>query len=309
MLVQSPSGKLRCVYRSNSGNPTQNWGKTVPSIATDGTRYLVFSNYIADLSAQLNFLEATAHIPYDTPIGAHSFRLSEWQTTPALRSSYQIVKTMSEAKGTVNQGYMRNIRSACIKEYFTRAKLAENTTKPDTELVLQTAQLFCVGERIVRSAIGIRVDDKKKVTVPKSPMLNLRSDPRYAALRRTAAVTRVRANQKGYVCKFRMQDILPRADGVYYLPELCPVLKVPLSYDLPTEARDSYIRSPYAVRIWRKRATHSFDALHMTLMSALAVRFIEGQTVRGDVLDRLKADYPHALEALNSWVTRRRYAE
>jgi hypothetical protein len=301
MLKTDPDGRVKCVYRSNLSNPRALWGKTVPSISVNGTRYLIFANYIAEVAVHLEFLQATAHIPGETPINAEELRNSHWCVTPALVSNCAWVQShLEKPAGANEQANMRAVRDLCIRERFNAAKTRQ-PDKTDAELVCDIAELFKVGTQLVRSAVGVR-KTRGSSELHKSPMGDLKTDPRYAVLKKMVSNTRVKAYSLGMKPSFTTRSLLVRRNGVYYLPDVCPVLGVPLKYD--NTKHQTYTRNPYAVRVWRKSNVYRFDDMSTTVMSAMAMHMIEGTDKNDAVKQLLVAEHPGALDRYAEWAGR-----
>lgn len=144
------------------------------------------------------------------------------------------------------------------------------------------ATLFSVSESTVRSAAA---EVRKVVQQDQQPIYNFINTPEYEALKKEALKARVKASNMGLRYEFVLSDVLPtmydiqgnsgRLNGELVVPKVCPVLRIPLDYDLSTNKR-----AQNKVRVWRKTpgpdGTAPMDKNNIIVMSAIATWAIEG---------------------------------
>jgi len=299
-------GKPRLRFRSNTAVPSTLHGKTVPTVdyqvGLAKCKYACVSNYVADINLCYEFLEATAHIPPDTPLDTQRLYADRWLRTPKLRTQYQWAQHYSNPDERGNSKALEHIRETCILKYFN----ALNTgTVPLKSIVRQLADIFIVGERIITRALshaGVEgLEVAKRGDAPGSPLAPLRNDPGYVALTKALASARAQAYNREIKCTFTVRDVLAKVDGVYVLPRTCPVLRVPLDYTIPEEGRYGHAQHPFRIRAWRKSVTQGLVPTNTAVMSSLAARMIEGRKLSENTLLSALRGHPSALKAWAEW--------
>ena len=288
-------GRPTVVYRSNSSVPQPSWGLTVPSIL-DGarsdpmtTRYLIFSNYIAELRIFMELLVATQHLPDNS----NEFgRIADWALTLEARRAVQTAQDEAAKPTTaMNQAFFRSTRDKAILKYAGEPPF--NTAK-----IQELANRFYVTTRVIERAL----DAKVKAPQGLSPMSQVRRTAEYKFLQRAVQIARGRAYNENIHCDFSIRDLLKREQGIFKLPTECPVTGIPLDYQRRTaDTRESYATNPYGVRVWRRSPAHSLDKQGTVIMCALAVRMIEGQTVNDETTNKVVREFPRAFDAYREW--------
>lgn len=286
------------VYRCNSSVPQASWGLEVPSIR-DGargdpgaTRYLIFSNYLADLRIFWEMLAATRDLPDDSKDFG---RIADWALTLECRRMVQTAQEEELKKRTAaHQMFFRATRDRAIVKYAGEPPF--NTAK-----IQDLANKFYVTTRVIERAL----ESKLKVPQGISPMSQVRRNPDYKVLQHAVQMTRGRAHNENIPGKFKVQDILKREQGIFKLPMECPVTGIPLDYQRRVaESRESYATNPYGVRVWRRSSTHSLDKQGAVIMCALAARLIEGKSINSAVANKVTREYPRAFALYQEWASK-----
>lgn len=174
----------------------------------------------------------------------------------------------------------------------------------------QVARMLFVTEHEVRRCLNGRAtvtrfyggDDP---TVPPRVRSRLQDHPDYAAIQKEVEAARVKAynNNPRITGSFTASDALPTMydvqgnsgshNGDLVVPKVCPVLRIPLDYNV-FEKRPTQ----YKVRIWRKTpgpdGTAPMDKDNVSIMSRKAAMIIEGAQV-ASALRHLNLDERKAL--------------
>lgn len=247
-----------------------------------GVPYAFFSNYVCDMRLHLPFLLATQHIPHDAPLNDDRLRPSHW-TSGELKSQLMAAQTIAAQKTTAEeQKVMRKMREQCIRAYAKRSAHSAPSGADVSALAVQ----FLVGNRVIENALDIT----RVANTPDSPRKHLLGSPQYKVLTKAMQRTRQAAYQQNIKCRFSFHDLLPRVQGLYTLPLRCPVLGWELRYAEP-EIRAGRARAssthPQDVRVWRRSVDTPLTAPNVVVMSALAVRLIEGRNISAETAARL----------------------
>jgi hypothetical protein len=172
----------------------------------------------------------------------------------------------------------------------------------------QVARMLFVTEHEVRRCLNGKVQVHSDPTALRQTRNRLQDHPDYAVIQKEVEAARVKAynSTPRITGSFTASDALPTLYDVQgnsgshnsdlVVPKLCPVLRIPLDYNV-FEKR----KTPYKVRIWRKTSgpdgTAPMDKDNVSIMSRKAAMIIEGAQV-ASALRNLNLD-EHA--ALAEW--------
>jgi hypothetical protein len=263
VVYRDLTGQYR--YRASHAVLSKNHHKLVPVyIRHDGGTNLIFSKYIVPLELYQPFIDAVADVPLDKRV----VYMPELNRAGQLAQSYleglQNTKTKEEEEGFKGQLYW------AIGNYY---QIVPNIKK--------IADMFMVGEHLVHSALRTR---KLGIYAPeytqpqKSPaqvrkeqeIAELKRDTRYAAIVRQVAKARSMYGTKSVSMHVSYLDCFPKYMGEPYIPKVCPVLKIELSYDVNAKNKP-----PNQVVIGRKSKRSEVNADSVLIMSYLARKLIE----------------------------------
>lgn len=263
-VYQDTNGAYR--YRASHANARAIHYKLIPTYTrADGGINLVFSRYIVPTVLYQPFIDKVAHIPPDTRTVIMPVLDDVELRALGQIEGLQRTKTREEEEGYKGQLYYT------IGEYYK--------ILPD---IKKLAAMFIVGETLVHSALrtrklGIYADEystsaKTPAQVRKEQELAaLKADIRYRKISVLLARARTMYHNKGIPMRVFKEDVFPKYQGEPYIPKVCPVLKIELSYEI-----DKGKKQPNDAAIGRMSTREDPNPENVTIMSYMARQLIEG---------------------------------
>lgn len=302
LLRLTPAGKPYAAYRKNPLNPSTVWGKPVPFcmaayLTPDTGPVLVFDTFIAPLYAYACALEATQHLPIDTP----------HQDIHFIADPQERVWTLLDQnilRGAVHQDMMKHVLKLAMIKTYDKVKAEQPDALPD-ELVIEVANRMCRTRSLVRStltAASVHIPVQSKAPSKKAESKPHRFSSSYTFGRKYELLTAVIQQCRSSVvqrrhktgtdepCSFSLADLHDlNALGGY--PLRCPVTGAELNWDEGM--------SWFSPRVGRYDPNGLFVSGNVVLMSKLGKRITEGNPVRN--LSGLLESHAYIPTALAAW--------
>jgi transposase len=254
-------------------------------------RYYFCRRYMVQASVYLPMLLKTKHLA-DDAVAAE---------TPHLLTAEEGMLEMSLTAGNINSSkWPYALRTAlfekCVHKYYK------------THSSLEVARMLFTTEATVKRCLNSMAEVLSSPTEESTSRNRLQDAPEYQAIQEEVKAARIKAyNSKPRIIgSFTAADVLPtmydiqgnsgRHNGILIVPRVCPVLRIPLDYNV-FENRNALNKA----RVWRKTpgsdGTAPMDKDNVTIMSKAATRVLEG-TQAASVLDGLSGE---ARDALAEW--------
>ena len=268
--------------------------------ASDGVtieRYYFCRRYMVQASVYLPMLFKTMHLA-DDEVGV--------ETAHLLTTEERMLEMKLSADNNKNTSWPYQLRKAlfakCIRKYYKQ--------HPSIDV----ARMLFVTEASVKRCLGGKIpvlsgSSIESRTESRTESRNRLQDlPEYIAIQEEVKAARTAGvNHKPRLAgKFSTSDVLPtmydiqgdsgRQNGELVVPRVCPVLRIPLDYNV-FENRNALNK----IRVWRKTpgpdGTAPLNPDNVTIMSKAAARMLEGAQI-ATVLSSLSAE---SQEALKEW--------
>lgn len=250
-------------------------------------RYYFCNNYFIPLPLYLPYLEATKDMSDTEVLKA---------TDETLEIDGQILSYKLQAwRNKKSSPYTASMTNSMLDQCIMKMHLGGRSNK-------DIADLLGVGDRRVRNVIpkqaheveGVRGNTEtreerkaalrtgfRSTLVPKE----LKDAPEYGAISKAANYARIRAHGMGVPSTFLVADVVPtmydiqgnsgRHNGILIVPKVCPVLRIPLDYNVFENKK-----ALNKVRVWRKTpgpdGTAPLTPDNVIVMSTIAAWAIEG---------------------------------
>ena len=251
-------------------------------------RYYFCRRYMVQASVYLPILLRTQHLE-DDEIGEVPHLLTEEERTLEMRLA---------ADNPKNSQWSYKLRTAlfekCVHKYYKEYSR------------LEVARMLFITEAGVQHCLSSKAQVRSDPTASKRN--RFKDVPEYQAIQEQVKAARVKAHNSSprITGSFTASDVLPtmydvqgnsgRDNGAFIVPKVCPVLRIPLDYNV-FENKNALNK----IRVWRKTSgpdgTAPMDKNNVTIMSKAAARILEG-AYAASVLNSLTGD---ALEALAEW--------